>query len=187
MKNIINSFFIFLFCLVSSQKQSQRTFVDGCYLPSGEKCPKEYYKKNMTYGDFRKNFEKKGRAWDAYVTEDVVTVMFKSFTMTPLCVLVSDDEEYSSDKIKDFINMVNEQNSSYYYYFGNNKFGLKSDLKNFIKEKILDREFLISNLGNPTTIKQSLFGGKQADCLIYEKERLRIYIINDLVVGFDEM
>ncbi|AYZ11936.1 hypothetical protein EGY05_08355 [Chryseobacterium arthrosphaerae] len=187
MKKLLFCFSILVCGFFHSQKGSVSTFVDVCYLPNGEKCPKEFYKKNMTYGEFQKNFEKKGRVWDAYVTDKLVTVMFKSFTKIPLCIMVSDDKDYSSDRIKEFINMVNENNVSYSYYFGQEKYGIKADIERFIKEKVLDKAFLIDTLGDPTAIKSSLFGGKPADCFIYDNDGFRIYFVNDIAIGYDEI
>ncbi|AZA91190.1 Uncharacterised protein [Chryseobacterium nakagawai] len=176
--------FFFLVIIIVNGQNKSKTFSDHCYLPNGEKCPREYATSKMTYGEFKTNFEKKGRVWSKIVTDDLIDVVFKSFTKIPLFVLIDGDKNYSSDRIQELIKMASEDDV---YYFGRNHFGVKADIKKFIEKKTLDKNFLLETLGNPNEIKQSLFGGKSTECFIYLKEGVRIYFNNDLAIGFEEI
>lgn len=101
------------------------------------------------------------------------------------------NKNYSAEKIKEIIESVNEENSSYYYYFGKYNYGshhlgLKSELKSYIEKKILDKKFVLETLNQPTEIKQSLYGGEPATCFLYPEIGVRIYFNYDIAIGYDE-
>lgn len=189
----IISLFILMFisCFVFGQKKSKVKPPNiDCYLPTGEKCSKEQ-SEGRSINDLSKNFEIKGRTWFAMTKEDEdVAIIFKSFTKEPLFIFVWGKKDFSQERIQDLIKS-SENDFHYKYYFGENRlgkhFGLKSDLENYIKEKKLDETFVLNTLGSPTESKVSLFGGKKADCFIYSNYDIRIYFIEGLAVGFDEI
>lgn len=178
--------FIFLMTLCLGQKSKSKPISVNCYLPTGEKCSKEQ-SSLKTMAELNKHFETKGRVWDVFLSDEKIVIAFKSFTVTPLYILLFDDRELSAEKIKDYINSINEDVTGFSYYWLNNKYGFKDDIKQYIEKKILDEAFLIETLGYPVESKQSLFGGKPAKCLIYLKEGLRIYTVDGLAVGFDDI
>ncbi|WP_260255079.1 energy transducer TonB [Elizabethkingia meningoseptica] len=163
----------------------------NCYLPNGEKCPKEI-SKAKTLHELNNYFEEKGRAWNTStdLDEDAM-IAFKSFTLTPLYIIFTNKKDYSSEKINDLINSINKDNSGYNYYFGSHQYGhhwgVKADIERFIKQKSLDEKFLIETLGTPSEVKDSYYGGKPAKCYIYLKEGVRIYYINGIAIGYDKV
>lgn len=179
------------FSVVAQKKKNNGQDEFGCYLPTGEKCNVGSLK-NITVGEINKKFEKSGRIWNAYLPEDQVDISFKSFTMTPLFILTLNNQSFSSDKIQELINKVNEDNSSYAYYFGKNIFnehhwGVKADIKRFIQRKILDQQFLFNTLGFPNDVKNSLFDGNPVKCFVYNEVGVRIYFSEGFAIGFDEI
>ena len=193
MKSLSIVFILCFFSFSYGQKKAinNDSVVTNCYMPNGEKCSKDKMKAR-TIGELDKLFEEKGRAWNASTDLDKdAIVTFKSFTMTPLYVLFLNKKEYSSEKINDIIKSVNKDNHSYTYYFGSHQYGhhwgVKADIKSYIKEKLLDEMFLLETLGKPSEIKDSFYGGKPAKCYVYLKEGLRIYFIDGIAIGYDEI
>ncbi|WP_407486294.1 energy transducer TonB [Elizabethkingia anophelis] len=193
MKKLILLFISCLFLVSYGQKKIVRkdSFILNCYLPNGEKCPKEI-SKAKTLRELNNYFEEKGRAWNTStdLDEDAM-IAFKSFTLIPLYVIFTNKKEYSSERINDIIKSINKDNSGYNYYFGShqygNHWGVKSDIERFIKQKSLDEKFLIETLGKPAIVKDSYYGGKPAKCHIYSKEGIRIYYVNEIAIGHDEI
>ncbi|KFF14112.1 hypothetical protein IW15_01310 [Chryseobacterium soli] len=112
--------------------------------------------------------------------------------MKPLFILTLNNQSFSSDKIQELINKVNEDNSSYVYYFGKNIFnelhwGVKADLKQFILKKNLDQQFLFDTLDFPNEVKDSLFDGNPVKCFVYKEVGVRIYFSEELAIGLDEI
>lgn len=162
-----------------------------CYLPNGLKCSNILPTDN-TIEKVGFHFEPKARTWTASTDlDESIHIVFKSFTMEALFILAVNKKPYSSEKIKEFIQSIDEDNSSYNYYFGTHKYGhhwgVKANIKTFIKEKILDESFLLSTLGSPVEIKDSLFDGKPAKCFVYLIEGVRIYFVEGFAVGMDEL
>lgn len=184
-----------LFCpylfLTAQKKSNNKEEGFGCYLPTGEKCNVGSLK-NITVGEINKKFEKSGRVWSAYLPDEQVDVNFKSFTMVPLFILTFNNKPLSSDKIKELISKINEDNSSYSYYFGKNIFkehhwGVKADIERFIKRKVLDQDFLFSTLGFPNEVKESLYDGNPVKSYVYKEIGVRIYFSDGFAIGFDEI
>ncbi len=173
----------------SQSKKNEVWF--NCYLPNGLKCP------NLKPTDNNINkvslhFEPKARIWFATSEYDEsIIVIFKALSNQALFVLSTNKNPYSSDKIKYLIDGINEDNINYRYYFGKQIYGhhsgLRSDVKQLIKEKTLDLEFLLSTLGSPAEIKDSLYDGSPSKCYIYLKEGIRIYIVDNQAVGVEEI
>jgi len=175
--------------LFSQSKKSAPLFT--CYLPNGLRCPNLKPSDN-TIEKISFHFEPKARTWNASTDlDESILIVFKSFTKEPLFILALNKKPYSSDRIKDFINSINEDNSQYNYYFGLHKYGhhwgVKANIKTFIKEKKLDEEFLLSTLGKPAEIKESLFDGNPAKCYLYLIEGVRVYFVDGLAIGMDEI
>jgi len=193
MKNIALVFTLCIFSFCPGQKKAinSDSVVSNCYMPYGEKCSKDKMGAR-TIGELNKLFEERGRTWNASTDLDKdAIVTFKSFTMTPLYVLFLNKKEYSSEKINDIIKSVNKDNHSYTYYFGSHQYGhhwgVKADIERFIKQKSLDEKFLLDTMGTPSEVKDSFYGGKPAKCYVYLKEGVRIYYINGMAVGYDEI
>lgn len=187
--------FIIISNLLYSQKKTKKSTESffSCYLPTGYKCSEEV-SKLKTMAEINLHFEPKGRTWFALASKEddgeIPMVIFKSFTKTPLYLLLSKNKNYSKEKIDEIINSINEDNSSYIYYMSINKYGhhwgIKSDVKKFIERNILDKDFLIETLGNPDEIKESIFGGNPATCFTYNNVGIRIYFKNNLGIGYEE-
>lgn len=186
------TFILYVFFTINCLGQSKKnTSWFTCYLPNGLKCSNVLPSDN-TIEKVSFHFEPKARTWTASTElDESIIIVFKSFTKEPLFILAINKKPYSSDKIKDFMQSINEDNSSYKYYFGTHNYGhhwgLKGNIKTFIKEKTLDESFLLSTLGNPAEIKDSLFDGKAAKCLIYLIEGVRVYFVDGIAVGMDEL
>jgi len=177
--------------LIFGQKKHIKTkpLLD-CYLPTGEKCSEEQ-SAGKSINDLSKHFEIKGRTWFALTKEDEdVAIIYKSLTKDPLFIFVWAKKDFSQERIKDLIKR-SEDDFNYRYYFGKHQYGsqwgLKNDLKTYIKEKRLDEEFVLSTLGEPTENKESLYGGKKAKCYVYGYYDVRIYFIDGVAVGYDEI
>lgn len=185
---------ILLLILISSFAFSQKNkdIILNCYLPTGEKCSPEKSISKIQK-EYVKNFEEKGRVWNITSNNSEAQVYYKSFTKTPLFILFFDKKKYSSDKINDIINSINENsNSGFNYYFGTiidgEKFvGLKSDLKKNIELKNIDEKFILETLGEPTEYKTSLYDGKPVNCMIYKDYGIRIYFSNSIAINYDVM
>lgn len=171
------------------KKKEVSTF--ECYLPSGLKC-KDLSPKDNTIHKISLHFEPKGRIWTASSDLDKsIIIVFKSYTKEPLFIVSINKKPYSADRIRDFIFSVNPENSSYNYYFGKhdygNHWGVKANTRTFIEKKILDEEFLTKNLGSPAEIKESVYDGEPAKCLVYLIEGMRVYFVNGMAVGMEEL
>lgn len=187
---------LFIFCSIFTSAQKKKSLKNkdewdvSCYLPSGEKCTIEQ-SKGKSINDFSYHFDKYARTWNAFNDLEKAIVVFKSFTSEPLFILMLDNENYSAEKINEIVKSINFDNSSFYYYFGKYEYGhhigLKSELKRYIKKDVLDKEFIIDTFSNPDEIRDSLFGGVKAICYVYRKQGVRLYLINDRVVGYDEI
>lgn len=186
--------FFFGFTMFYGQKKKnikqQESWSITCYLPTGEKCSLEQ-SKGKSIKDFSSHFEEKSRTWDAYNKNENVVVVFKSFTNLPLFLLMLDKKKYSTEKIKEIIDSIEKESFEYSYYFGKNNYGhhwgLKSEIESYIKENILDREFVLETLGNPDDIKETLYGGNKVTCFFYNEEGIRIYFDDNKAIGYDEI
>lgn len=185
-----------IFCSIVTSAQKKTFFKNkeewnvNCYLPSGEKCTSEQ-SKGKSINDFSYHFDKYARTWNAFNDSEKAIVVFKSFTSDPLFILMLDNKNYSAEKINEIVKSIDFDNSSFYYYFGEyehgHHIGLKSELKSYIKKDVLDKEFILDTFNNPDEIRDSLFGGVKAICYVYRKQGVRLYLINDRVVGYDEI
>lgn len=188
MKKLI-VFFLTIFSLfnISGQKKKTQSKSEKeqltCYLPNGEKY---YVKPKTTVGDLNKQFEKEGRVWDAYLESEEAIITFKSFTMEPLFVLVLNNKKYSTEYIQNLIKSVNNDIVSYRYYW-RNKIGFVANLESYIEKNILDEQFLLSTMGNPTEIKSMLYGGENTRCFVYKELGFRIFLENDKAIGYERI
>ncbi|WP_086980222.1 hypothetical protein [Elizabethkingia miricola] len=193
MKKLILLFISCLFLISYGQKKTVKndSNILNCYLPNGEKCSKEITK-SMTLRELNNYFEVKGRVWNTSTALDENAIIaFKSFTLMPLYIFFTNKKEYSSEKINDIIKSINKTNSGYIYYFGSHQYGhhlgVKADIERFIKQKSLDEKFLLDTMGNPSEVKDSFYGGKHAKCYIYLKEGVRVYFVDGIAIGSDEI
>lgn len=161
-------------------KTAQESFT--CYLPTGEKY---LVKPNTTVGQLHKQFEVKGRVWEVFLKEEDAVIAFKSFTMEPLFVLALNNKKYSLEKIQNLINSVNDDVTGFRYYWKNRKIGLIVDLEMFIEKDILDESFILSTMGEPNEIKQTLYDGNPATSFVYSNLGIRIYLNNQKAIGYE--
>lgn len=168
----------------TKNKKSNSPQKISCYLPSGEKCPDDKVGINMFTTN--RNFESKSRTWFATPNQGrfkfKCSVVFKSFTKTPLYITPNEHEIYTKEDIDEIMNDL-----SYSYYFGVNNSGFKADLKKYIVEKKLTDIFLLETIGKPSRSKESYTNGKEVRFMEYDEFGVRIWLINGYAYSYDEI
>ncbi len=174
----MNKLITIFLLIISTKTFAQRS---DCYLPSGDKCPKEKnIGKNML--DLNKKFEQKSRTYFLFPAGTSAFVVFKSFSKEPLYILTNKKTHSSKEEIKEMI-----ENVDYQYYFGDYNSGLKMDLKKFIQNKSLTDLFILDTMGSPNESKETFRDGKSLRYMEFNKFGIRIYFSNSIAIAYDEI